>query len=236
MIDIHSHLLYGVDDGAKSYEESISMLKHARAQGIYAMILTPHYRRGMFAYPNEKIEAHFRRLQEAANEIGVRIYLGTEHHINSQVVEYIQNGRCRTLAGTHYVLAEYKPETEFSFIKTTLEELILEGYVPIVAHVERYDCMQQHPEWVEVLRRKGALIQVNANAVLGMDGRKVKQFTKRLLKNGSVDFVASDCHDLKKRSNNMGKCRDYLYKKYDTQYVDKILENNALQILQAIGR
>lgn len=236
MIDIHSHLLYEVDDGAKSYEESVQMLRDARKQGIYAMILTPHYRHGMFAYPNEKIREHFVRLQRPAVELGVMLFLGTEHHVNSQMVEYIKSGRCRTLAGTSYVLAEYKSETEFTYIKSSVEELVFAGYIPIIAHVERYDCMRENLEYAQVLRQMGALLQVNAGAVLGKEGGKEKQYIKMLLKNKWVDFVASDSHGLKKRANYMGKCRDYLYRKYDNTYVDEIIENNALGILKAAKR
>ena len=104
MIDIHSHLLYGVDDGAKTRKESIQMLKEAKKQNVKAMILTPHYRKEMFKHSNEIIEEHFRDLKAAADEIGIDIYLGTEFHIHSKAVEYLQKGRCRTLADTEYVL------------------------------------------------------------------------------------------------------------------------------------
>ena len=93
MIDIHTHLLFGVDDGPATIEESIEMLKVAKAQGVDAMILTPHYRHGMFSYPNEQIKENFIALYEHAKKIGVYLYLGTEHHVNSMIVEYIQSGR-----------------------------------------------------------------------------------------------------------------------------------------------
>lgn len=234
MIDIHTHLLFGVDDGPETMEESIEMLKRAKAQGVDTMILTPHYRHGMFSYPNEKIEANFARLYEHAKRIGVELYLGTEHHINSMTIEYIETGRVRTLANTQYVLAEYKPETEFSYIMASVRDLLRHGYVPVVAHVERYMCMHEDIGNIERLRAVGAMIQVNANAILGMEGFKAKGFTKKLLKYGYVDLVASDSHDLKNRANNMGKCREYLYKKYDDTYVERILDKNARKILESI--
>lgn len=234
MIDIHTHLLYGVDDGPETMEESIAMLKSAKAQGIDAMILTPHYRHGMFGYPNETIEEHFARLYKPAKEMGIDLYLGTEQHINSMTIEYIENGRCRTLANTNYVLAEYKPETEFSYIMASVRDLLRHGYIPVIAHVERYMCMHEDMDNVDRLKAVGAMIQVNADAVLGLDGGKIKRFVKKLLKYGCVDFVGSDSHGIKQRSNNMGKCRDYLYKKYDEKYVDCILEKNAKRILQSI--
>lgn len=233
MIDIHSHLLYGVDDGAKSIEESIEMLEAAKKQGIDSMILTPHYRRGMFAYQNETIEAHLADLVEVAKEIGIRLYLGTEFHVNSSIIEYLKNERCRTLAGTEYVLAEYSHDTEYGYMRSSVQELLFCGYVPIIAHVERYDALRESLERIEALREMGAMIQVNADAVLGMNGFKIKSYVKKLLKKGYVDFVASDSHGISERANNLGKCRDYLYKKYDNDYVDEILEKNAEKILES---
>ena len=233
MIDIHSHLLYGVDDGPEGIEESIEMLEDAKAQGIDSMILTPHYRRGMFAYPNEEIEEHFKDLKSVAEEIGIDLYLGTEFHVNSSIIEYLKEGRCKTLAGTNYVLAEYKYDTEFTYIKSSVQDLLLHGYIPLSAHVERYACMVERMERVEMLRDFGALIQVNADAILGIDGFKTKGYVKKLLKKGHVDFVASDSHGIHERVNNLGKCREYLYKKYDSDYVDEILEKNAQMILES---
>ena len=103
MIDIHCHLLYGVDDGAKTIEESVAMLEAAKEQGISAMILTPHYRHGMFAYPKEEIEEHFRILEPYAQKLGIYLALGTEYHVNSHIVEALDSGRCRTMAGARYV-------------------------------------------------------------------------------------------------------------------------------------
>lgn len=233
MIDIHSHLLYAVDDGAKDLEESVSMLRDAKAQGIEAMILTPHYRHGMFSYPKEDIENNFKVLKEKADEIGIQIYLGTEQHINSMTIEYLENNRCHTLADTNYMLAEYKHDSEFAFIKASVQDLIFHGYIPIVAHVERYACMQDVKN-IALLREIGVMIQVNADAILGKEGLKTKSYTKKLLKKGYVDFVGSDCHGIHDRKNNMGKCREYLYKKYDERYVHKILYGNANEILQSL--
>lgn len=232
MIDIHTHLLFGVDDGPDTIEESIAMLKHAKAQGIDAMILTPHYRHGMFPYPKDRIDEHFAKLYKPAKEIGIDLYLGTEQHVNSMTIEYVENGRCRTMAGSNYVLAEYKPETDFGYIMASVRDLLRHGYIPIIAHVERYMCMHEDLEHVERLQEVGAMIQVNANAILGLDGFRMKGFTKKLLKYGYVDFIGSDSHGMKKRTNNMGKCRDYLYKKYDETYVDRIIEGNARKILE----
>jgi protein-tyrosine phosphatase len=223
--------LYGVDDGAKTRKESIQMLKEAKKQNVEAMILTPHYRKGMFKHPNETIEEHFRDLKAAAEEIGIEIYLGTEFHVHSSAVEYLHKGRCRTLADTEYVLVEYGYDTEFTYIKSTVQALLLNGYIPVIAHAERYGCLREQWEYIEELRDIGAMIQINADAILGIDGFMTKTIVKKLLKKQLVDFVASDSHGMAARTNNLGRCREYLYKKYDSSYVDKILEKNARTII-----
>lgn len=233
MIDIHSHILYEVDDGPKHLTESIDMLRDAKSQGIDKIIATPHYRHGMFSYPKEIIEKHFLRLKKEAEDIGIELFLGTEQHVNSNTVEYVESGRCHTLADSYYVLVEYKYETDFLYIKESVQDLLRYGYVPIVAHVERYACMREL-ENVEFLREIGAMIQVNADAVIGKDGMRAKGYTKKLLKHALVDFIGSDSHGLKERNCNMGKCRDHLYKKYDSRYVNRILEGNAREILESV--
>ena len=92
MIDMHCHLLYGVDDGSPTIEESVKMLVEAKNQGIEKIILTPHYRHGMFAYPKEKIEENFEKLKPYGEKLGIQIYLGTEYHVNSQIVDAFQSG------------------------------------------------------------------------------------------------------------------------------------------------
>ena len=232
MIDIHSHPLYGVDDGPKAMRESIQMLRLAKWQGITAIIATPHYRKGMFSYPNEEVERHYRKLKEIGKDMGVAVYLGTEYHVDNSVIENLRSGRCKTLAGSDYVLAEYRRSTEYFYIRESVQRLILNGYIPIIAHCERYQALRGGMDHIQNLKEMGAMIQVNADAVLGNRGFRTKWYVRKLLKEELVDFVASDSHGAKQRVNNLGKCRDYLYKKYNRNYVDKILERNAEAILR----
>lgn len=231
MIDIHCHLLYGVDDGPKTIEESVAMLEEARDQGIEAMILTPHYRHGMFAYPKETIEEHFLLLQQYAAKIGIGLALGTEYHVNGQIVEAMESGRCRTLAGSHYVLSEYSHATEFSYIYQMTQEMVLHGYIPVIAHAERYECMTDDLSRAKQLRELGAWIQLNADAILGLEGRASKKYCKKMLGEGYVDVVASDSHGIKNRACHMADCRKLLTKKYDAEYVRQLLEENPQKII-----
>lgn len=236
MIDIHCHLLFGVDDGSDSIKESIAMLQEAKAQGIEDIILTPHYRHGMFPYDRKRIEAHFKELLFYAKEVGVRIYPGCEYHVNSRIIEYIRNGRCHTLADTNYVLTEYEYETEYSYIKKMTRELLFQGYIPVIAHVERYACMQQEVDRAGELQDMGALIQVNCDAVLGNDGRAAKKYTKKLIKEGYLDIIASDSHGIKKRVCHMRPCFEYVSKKYGNEVARELMEENPREILASRRR
>lgn len=231
MIDIHCHLLYRVDDGAHTIEESVEMLKEAKRQGIRAMILTPHYRHGMFGYPLAKVEEHYKNLLPYAKKLGIILKLGTEYHVNSDIVEAIKVGRCHTLADTKFVLTEYKYETQFSYIKKMSQELILNGYIPVIAHVERYACMTEDIDAAEELQDMGAWIQINADAVVGNHGRKVKKYCKKMLQAGYVDVIASDSHGIKERVCNMEDCYKYISKKFGEDYAEELMDTKPAQIL-----
>ncbi|MCD8365902.1 MAG: hypothetical protein LUC83_08880 [Clostridiales bacterium] len=235
MIDIHCHLLYGVDDGPDTLEESCAMLDEAKRQGIRAIILTPHYRHGMFPYDTKVISRHFLKVREYAANLGIRVFLGTEYHIDSHCVEYMERRRCVPLANGGYILSEYSYHTEYTYIRNMTQELLSAGYTPVIAHVERYGCITDEPDLLDELRRMGALIQVNADSVLGLDGRSAKQFCKYALKYDLVDVVASDSHGITNRPCHMEKCRQHIQKKYGESTAFRLFEGTPKKILQKPG-
>lgn len=232
MIDMHCHLLYGVDDGPKTIDESVAMLKEAKNQGIDTIILTPHYRHGMFKYPQDIIESHYEKIEPYAKMNGIKLFGGCEYHVNSQIVKAFDSGKCLTLAESRYVLTEYDFHTELSYIHSMTEELILHGYIPVIAHVERYKCIVDNPESLVALRNMGALVQVNADAILGLDGRVAKKFCKIILKDNLVDLVASDSHGIENRACHMEKCFEYLAKKYDYSLAKRLLQDGPERIIK----
>jgi len=230
-IDIHNHTLFGVDDGPEELDMAEALLQDAKEQGAEAIILTPHYRRGMFAYPVEVIERHFAKLKEVAECIGIPIYLGCEYHMNSDVITYLQSGRCKTMADSDYVLTEYSYESEYSYIQEQTHKLLSCGYLPIIAHAERYKCFQKKPVLCAELSNMGAMIQINADSILGMGGFVEKQTCKKLLKQGWADIVASDTHDNDERANHMQQCRAHVEKKYGDEYAEILFRKNPMRIL-----
>lgn len=232
MIDIHCHLLYGVDDGANSKEESARMLKKAKEQGVDVIFLTPHLRHGMFPYRKEDVDKNFASLKELASMLGVEIFLGTEYHVNSEIVENFKSGRCHTLGGSRYILTEYSHASEFDYMMKMTREVVSAGYIPIIVHVERYECLTEDINLIYDLSEAGALIQNNADAVLGIEGRRVKKFCKKLLKEGLTDIIASDSHGVENRACNLGKCYEYIVKKYGKDYADNLFINNPAKIYE----
>ncbi len=236
LIDIHNHSLCCVDDGAKNLRESVEMLHAAAAQGIVAMILTPHYRYGMFAYPKEKIDEQYRILKKEAETIGICLYLGCEYHVNSDITDAFLSGRCHALADGDYVLTEYSYQTEYSDMTRYTQQLLSCGYIPVIAHVERYACIQKKPELCAMLADMGAAIQVNADSVLGLDGRGTARVCRKLLKKGLVGVIASDAHGIKERPNHMGECYAYVTKKYGEDYAEQLFYRNPGRITEAARR
>lgn len=232
MIDIHCHALYGVDDGADSMEESMAMISQARSQGVEAVVLTPHYRHGMFGYPVKQIQEHFEHLKHRAESMGVELYLGCEYHVNSRMIEALQTGRCSSLAGGDFVLTEYSYDTEYSYIYEQTKKLLSYGYIPVVAHVERYACFLKKPKLCMELSNTGAYIQVNADSILGMGGKAGERFCRKILKNQWADIVASDAHGEKTRSCHLGKCMEHVAKKYGEDYAELIFYENPRKIIE----
>lgn len=233
MIDIHNHGLFCVDDGAESKDESVLMLQEAKKQGVTAIVMTPHYRHGMFQYPTETIERTFAELKQEAEKIGIDLYLGCEYHVNSRILEYLQNGRCHALAGSRFVLTEYSYETEYSYMEEWTGNLIRNGYIPIIAHAERYACMIKSPERAWNLMRFGAYIQLNADSVLGKLGFSVKRFCKKVLnENYESTIIASDVHDRTERANHLRACFEYIEKKMGTEVAHAVLVKNPGEVIR----
>lgn len=232
MVDIHCHLLYGVDDGPKEIAESVKMLESAAEQGVTHIILTPHYRRGMFRFDRELAYSHMEQLKPYASKLGIELHLGTEVYVNGDIIEYLEEGKCLSLAGSEYVLTEYEYDTEYSYIFQMSHLLMRYGYIPVIAHVERYGCLVKNPKKIEELQEIGALIQVNAGAVIGEEGWASKNFCKKLLKHNWVDIVASDSHGMKKRVCYMAKAYDYISDKFGERQSIRLMLTNPDKILQ----
>lgn len=233
-MDIHSHLLPGIDDGARDFETSMEMFRIAGKNGIGAMILTPHYKPVHHNASPATIRRLISEMEEklAEEKIDIRLYPGNEIYYHSEAVAQALEGGLCTLAGSSYVLVEFNPMDEFEYIRNGLYQFLSEGFRPVLAHVERYRCMTSKTDRTEELTGMGAYIQVNAGSIMGHYGLQTKGFARGLLKKDLVHFVATDAHDAKNRAPELEECARFLTKRFGEDYTRELLYENPMKIVR----
>ena len=231
MIDIHSHLLYGVDDGAKTPEDSLKMLEQAAEQEITDIVLTPHYRKGLFPYPLEVIKERFLELVPLAKNLGITLHPGCEYFADSRIMEHITSGRCFTLNEGEYILLEFDYKTDYNSIRSFAESCIFCGFYPVIAHAERYEVFIKEFGLLSDFSKMGCLVQLNADSILGVSGGPAKRLCKRILKKELADIIASDCHDTGERGNRLRDGYLYVEKRFGSDTAKRLFVKNPAKIL-----
>lgn len=233
-IDIHSHILPGIDDGAKDQKEALEMLKVAASDGIEEMIVTPHfhYRRG-HATP-EQIRSAVLELQYRMNEekIPIKLHVGNKLHYSHDLLESVKAGDALTLADSDYVLLEFSPETEQKKIQNAVYQFLCEGYLPIIAHIERYQAFLKSDDFTVDVSDMGAYFQINAGSLSGDAGWRIKRFVRKMIRNGLIQFVATDAHDLMKRPAQFGNAAKWIEKKTGESSLQELIQRNPQKILE----
>lgn len=233
--DIHAHILPGVDDGAQSLEESISMLRMAEAENIRRIILTPHQKPGRKCVTASEMKKRMDELRKCIEKqrLDIQVYAGSECLYSHDLAERLEKGRICTMADSRYVLTEFMPDENWPYIRDGLYRLISHNYLPIIAHIERYIQVARDMDRVHELINMGCYVQVNAGSITGTYGFGMKQTAKNLLKERAVHFVGTDAHREKgKRSVQLKKCAAYLARKYGQEYADGLLWKNAQNIFE----
>ncbi len=231
--DMHCHVLPGVDDGSQSMEMSLKMLKIAASENISKMILTPHFVIGALEHSTAAFSARFEALTEAAKAegIGIEFYLGNELFCSGGMEGRLKDGSVLTLAGSNCLLIEFFRSVSRTALRNAVLMVKSAGLTPVLAHVERYYELFNHPEAVPELKKLGALIQVNVSTILGSSGAAEKRFARNLLKAECVDFLATDAHNIDSRAPLVQRALRKLYKKYDRAYVRRISYENTCRLL-----
>ena len=197
--DIHCHLLPGIDDGSNSIEESIEILRRAEKEGVSEIVLTPHYiENTRYNCNNKNKKESFEILKKAIKQAGINIklYLGNENYMSNNFIELLNNNEIMTINNSRYLLFEFPLSQPYKNSKDYLYELVTKGYVPILAHPERYRDFQKNPDLVEEYTRMGILLQGNYKSLLGKYGRASKKALKILLKKDLITFLGSDIHHI----------------------------------------
>ncbi len=236
MYDIHCHLIPRVDDGADGIEETMDMLSIAAKGSTKGVICTPHSNYQSI-YQNFWNEAFERKLSDIRTEaekrdIQVKIYSGQEIFLTEDVIERLKNNELITLNNSKYVLVELAlNENYFSAFKK-IEIFKSEGYIPIIAHPERYGFVIEFEDAAKRLKKEGCLLQINKGSLKGSFGEAVAVTAHRLLAERMADFVASDAHSPYKRTPNLRGVHEMVSTIYSTDYADFLFKDNPLRVIE----
>ena len=234
MIDIHIHILPGVDDGAKSLSDTLKMARIAADNGITDIIATPHCNIPG-RYQNYFGEAYKNVFWKAANaikqeRIPVRLYPGMEVYVTDEVPDLIRQRKLVPLNCSHYLLVEFNFGEDPGYADLMLKKIAETGLIPVVAHVERYHFLQEAPFMAKRWREKGYVIQVNKASYLGKFGEKEQNTVEFLTEQKWVDVIATDAHSPRRRTPSMESVYEQLYMDYPDRYLKKLLEDNPRKI------
>lgn len=235
-IDLHSHIAWDVDDGIKTKEDAIKALGQAKEDGIMGICSTPHVICGKTdtnAFQN--ILLRQQELMEIARKMGVYIYSGAEMFMNIDFLDSLDNGIFQTLNESRYMLVEFDLSRDIhyiSYIDEYLDELFCRGFIPIIAHVERFFPMGLDMEMVENWLEMGCLLQTNRTSLMGFQGKVIQRNAHHLVKNKMIHLVASDTHrTVGNRIEKLSDAYQVVIKLTDTEYANQLFLQNPLIIL-----
>ena len=230
MVDIHSHILPGLDDGSKSLDESIEMLKIAVAGGTTDIVATPHANME-FRFEPDRIAGRLAELSAAAPDI--RIHSGCDFHLAFEnIQDALQNPAKYTINHKSYLLVEFSDLVIFNTTRDIFGQFLSAGMIPIITHPERNFLLQQRLEELAEWVADGACLQVTAQSLLGRFGRRAKRFSEKLMKLGLVHFVASDAHDTKDRTPDLRQAWGYVVDKYGKDRAERLFVTNPAATLK----
>ena len=230
MIDFHSHILPEIDDGSKSYEESLKMLEEAQNIGFDTVISTSHYAVDCYESPEYKRKELIEDLNLEENV--PEIILGSEIFLTYNIIELLKEYKASTINGTNYVLIELPLRHHFNNLKNIINTLKENDYRPIIAHPERYLFIQNNFKEIYELKELGVLFQCNYGSILGNYGIKAKSTMKKMLKNGLVSFMGSDAHRKKSIYLQIPKAISLISKYISSEELQNIITHNAEKVLK----
>ena len=232
-IDLHHHLVHGVDDGAQDFEAAGRLLLRAGQDGIRHLIATPHMVPGQEEFPMEKYLSHLEMARAFCREKGLdlQLYSGAEILYTRDTPRLLQEGKALTLAGSPFVLVEFSPDDAFAHLREAAQRISGAGFIPVFAHIERYACLQKWQHVLELKQQFSVRCQVNGRTVIHRQGFFRRRQMDRLLENGLVDYIATDAHDMPGRGACMTQAFEALSQVWGEEYARRLTCLNALEIL-----
>lgn len=230
MVDIHSHIINEIDDGSKSIDMTINMLKKSEQSGTTDIIATPHFMRGRFEVEYKDVVKKVEELKKIVkeNNIDINIYAGQEVYYSRKLIEYYNDKIIGTINNTKYMLIEL-PMLEFNIdeVINTIYELQIRGIVPIIAHPERYKQFIKKPSMINSLIKEGMLFQMNTGSIVGDFGKDVKKTAAKYLEHNVYSFIGSDAHRDRGRDTDISEVLNILELPQKKEFI-----NNGKVMLQ----
>jgi protein-tyrosine phosphatase len=225
LIDIHSHVLYGLDDGARTFEDSLAMIRMAAAHGTTALVATPHAS-PEYRFDPEAIAERLAKLVEASGS-ALELYSGCDFHLSyDNIQDAILNPNKYTINQKNYLLVEFSDLLIFKNTPEIFERLAGAGMIAVVTHPERNSLLRQRLEQIAAWVESGACVQVTAQSLTGGFGRRAQEFCRILLDRGLVHFIASDGHDCEHRPPRMDLGRAWLAENYGAAVAETLCVAN----------
>ena len=228
--DIHHHLIYGVDDGPKDIRQTARMLRRAAEQGIGRIIATPHVTPGVVRCPVEDYQEKVLEINQlcAQLQLDIRVDLGAELLYTQQTARFLDEERIPTLAGSDRVLVEFSPDVSLRSLQHAVEQILHTGHLPVLAHMERYQCLSSSMRNVRALRENYDLFyQINAHSVLE-GGFFQRRFVRRMLEEHLVDAIATDAHNTSSRPAQLKDAWQALCRDHGREYADYLTSGKIL--------
>jgi protein-tyrosine phosphatase len=236
MIDLHCHILPGLDDGAKTLDEALEMARIAQSDGIKLIVATPHLLREKFDFEGfDSIQEKRRELNEAlrTNNIQIEVKSGAEVHISHNLIDEIRKNRAHlVLNGGSYMFVEFPSGHIYSGVKNLFFDLMSEGITPIIAHPERNSVFNEHPGLLYDLVQMGALAQANSGSFSGLYGGKSQEFVLRLLEWKLVHFIASDGHSPHSIPPRLSEAVKETEALFGRERASALVQDNPLAVLE----
>ncbi len=233
MIDFHSHIIPGIDDGADDIKETFNLIEEAKEAGFTAIISTSHYWEEHYEVDEKErktwIDAVGMNVKNKMPEMD--LYLGSEIFITSDIPELLQQKKASTINNTRYVLFELPFEDKPSNLKDVIFKLLSNKLKPIIAHPERYTYVQKNPNLLIELIDMGVLFQGNFGSIIGMYGKKVEKTMKVLLQNNLIHFLGSDVHRTKSIYPQIPEALEQLKHIIPKEEIDELTTVNAKLVL-----
>lgn len=230
MIDLHSHILPGLDDGAQSLQDSLAMARMAVDSGITAMVATPHCADDRC----QEIYEAWMLLRQALheNEIPLHLFLGMEIFGTTATAQMLQNGNLLTLNASRYPLIEFSFRSDGEEETDILYSICNAGFRPVVAHPERYAYIQKNPQILNTWCSMGCLLQINRGSLMGRFGRRAQEMAAELVKRNFVSVIATDAHSARLRTPWLKDVRQLLVKEISRDYARLLLHDNPKKIIK----